>query len=287
MTLEVPKMKKTIVTLILLAMMIPLASGFVFAEEKNIDVFVSISDENGDIALAMERITVSDSDGDGVVTLNDALLTAHDEKYEGGADAGYSTDTGDWGLFITKLWGVENGGSYSYAINDSLSATLASPIKSGDRIFAYVYTDLVNFSDRFSYFDRSLVQASVGDEIRLRLFGLVADANWNFVPEALSGAQITVNGEKTDIFTDSDGYFTLKAEGSGRVVVSANSEDVTLVPPVCIIELPEIEVKNDENALNEGEKEEKVNMTVVAVASVSLVVVLAAVTVCVVKKKRK
>lgn len=287
MILEVLKMKKTIVTLILLAMMIPLASGFVFAEEKNIDVFVSISDEKGNLALAMERITVYDSDGDGVITLNDALIVAHDEKYEGGSDAGYSTDTGDWGLFITKLWGVENGGSYSYAINDSLNASLASPIKSGDRIFAYAYTDLVNFSDRFSYFDRSLVQASVGEEIRLRLFGLVADANWNFVPEAISGAQITVNGEKTDIFTDSDGYFTLKAEGSGRVVVSAISEDVTLVPPVCILELPEIEVKDNENALNEGKKEEKVNMTVIAVASVSLVVVLAAVTVCVVKKKRK
>lgn len=44
---------------------------------------------------------------------------------------GYATDTGDYGLYITKLWGTENGGSYGYCLNNAACMSLTDPVVQG------------------------------------------------------------------------------------------------------------------------------------------------------------
>lgn len=196
-------------------------------------VFVTLSDDKGYLALSQEAITVTDSDQDGALTLNDALYAAHEAKYEGGAATGYASSMGPHGLAIDKLWGVANGGSYGYYINNDLVMGLADPIKNGDYINAYVYTDLSAWSDTFCYFNSYTLTAEEDKSFTLTLSASGYDAAWNSVTLPVEGAEITVNGQKTGIKTDKNGKATVVLSEAGNYVISALSDSQTLVPPVC------------------------------------------------------
>ena len=73
---------------------------------------ITVSIANGTLVLTEAAVDVTDIDGDGALTINDALIAAHTAYYTDGAD-GYAAANGDYGLAITKLWGVENGGSFN------------------------------------------------------------------------------------------------------------------------------------------------------------------------------
>ena len=128
------------------------------------DVFVTISNA-GELVLVREAVSVTDADGDGALTINDALIAAHDAKFEGGAEAGYASAQSDWGLSLTKLWGVENGGSYGYYVNDQMFMGLADPIATDDSIYAFVYKDTEGFSDAYAYFSDAAVEIAAGSDI--------------------------------------------------------------------------------------------------------------------------
>ena len=120
-----------------LTVLIMLAAVCVFtvsASEAKTDVYVTVT--NGSPVLIREKVSVTDADGDGRLTVNDALILAHDAKYEGGSAAGYGSSKSEWGLSMTKLWGVENGGSYGYFVNNAPSDSLADEVKNGDSVAA-------------------------------------------------------------------------------------------------------------------------------------------------------
>lgn len=196
------------------------------------DVYVTIADHNGALALAQEKITVSDKNSDGIITIDEALFAAHEAKYEGGAAAGYASAMSDWGLSLTKLWGDESG-NFSYYINNASAWGLTDAVKDGDYITAFVYTDAVAFTDAYCYFDKNTVSGKEGDEVTLTLSCAGYDASWNPVTLPVEGATITVNGALSEYKTDADGKVTFKLDGSGDVLISAVSETMTLVPPVC------------------------------------------------------
>ena len=127
--------------------------------------------QDGKLVLVLEKIDLSDADGDGTITINDALYLAHEAEFEGGAAAGYASEQSDYGLSLTKLWGCENGGSYGYYVNDASAMSLADPVKDGDRINAFVYTDLKTWSDKYCYFDKASVTAQSGESFSLVLTG--------------------------------------------------------------------------------------------------------------------
>ena len=110
-------MKKLLSITLAVLMLVSTFCLTAFAEDAvpaSADVYVTIADNNGKLALTQEKITATDKDNDGKITIDEALLAAHEAKYEGGAAAGYASAMSDWGLSLTKLWGVENGGSYGY-----------------------------------------------------------------------------------------------------------------------------------------------------------------------------
>lgn len=196
-------------------------------------VFVTIS--NGSLVLAYEEVTLTDADGDGALTVNDALIGAHDKSFEGGADAGYGSAATEYGLSMTKLWGAADAnGGFGYCVNNAPAMSLADAVKAGDHIAAYVYTDKSSFSDAYSYFD-TLTSASGETVLTLSKSGY--DAEWNPTTSPVVGAEITVDGVRTGIKTDENGKATVTVEGEGRHVVSAVSDTETLVPPVCIVTL--------------------------------------------------
>lgn len=202
------------------------------ASDASAKVYVTIADADGALALAREEVTVKDFDADGALTVNDALYAAHEAAFEGGAAAGYAAAQSDWGLSLTKLWGVENGGSYGYYVNNSASWSLADPVKDGDLVAAFVYTDLTAWSDTYCYFDADLAEVKLGDELNVKLMRVGYDENGATVVLPVEGAELLLGGKATGVFTDAEGRATLVCDTVGEFVLSAHSSTMTLVPPV-------------------------------------------------------
>jgi len=198
------------------------------AETKN--VFVTISDKDGKIAVAQEDITVTDLDGDEKITICDTLIAVHNEKYEG--ENGFAYSQGSYGLQIDTLWGNTNGGSYGYYLNDASAMGLTTEVKDGDYLNAYSYTDLTSWSDKYTYFDKRTVSVKENEDVTLTLSYAGYDENWNPVSLPLADADITVNGDKINVKTDAEGKATFKIETEGEYTVSAVSESV-IVAPIC------------------------------------------------------
>ena len=215
-------MKKFAVLFLILALL----SGAALAET----VGVTITNGQGEICLAWEDVEVIDVDGDGVLTIYDALYCAHEAFYEDGAEAGFSAEDQGYGPSLVKLWGEENGGSYGYCVNNVPAMSLADPISADYHIQAYAYQDLEAWSDQFSYF-----QYPDKTAMRLTLSALGYDADWNQVEAPLSGAAITVDGEETGVVTDENGVVELddlSLAEPGEHIISATYADAVLVPPV-------------------------------------------------------
>ena len=228
-------MKKTVICVILAAALCLGLSLSAFAAAEGMTVYVTIAD--GELKAASVAVDVSDTDGDGNLTVNDALFLAHERYYKGGAQKGYASFEGDYGLAVSKLWGNENGTGYGYYINDVSAFTLADPVAKGDRITAFVYTDTVGFSDQYCFFDSASLTADSGDTAVLTLSCAGYDENWNPVTLPVANAVITFNGEKTDFVTDENGTVQITFEGKKDVLISAVSDSAILVPPVCIAEV--------------------------------------------------
>ncbi len=209
------------------------------AEGVCAEVYVTVADDKGELALAQEKITVTDIDGDGVLTLDEALFAAHEAKFEGGAAAGYATENTQWGISLVKLWGVENGGSYGYYLNNASAMGLSAEVKDGDLVSAFVYTDLNTWSDMYCFFDNSLLTAAENTEITLTLKGAGFDENWNPITLPIADAVITVDGVATEVVTDAEGRASISFDKAGRYVVSAESESGVLVPPALVVTVKE------------------------------------------------
>ena len=221
-------MKKALsiaLALLMLLAMIPAA----LAQETAPVVYVTIA--NQDLKLVQRPIVLHDTDNDGALTIADALYLAHEEGFEGGAAAGFATQMGDYGLMITRLWGVENGGAYGYYVNNQMSMGLTDTLNAGDYLTAYVYTDAAGLSDTYTYFD---VNTAEPGEITLTLSAMGFDPiSYAPVSTPVVGAVITINGITTDAVTDENGEASITVQAGD--VVSAASEKLVIVPPCCVI----------------------------------------------------
>lgn len=228
-------MKKTLTLLmtLLLCTLCCTALGEAY-DVATTQVYVSISDDTGALVLAMEPVHAMDCDNDGAVTLHDALACAHAATHPDGVEA-YSAVPTEWGLSLMELWGVENGGSYGYYLNDASAWSLTDPVKEGDHVKAYAFTDLAGFADTYCYFDAALVETSAGETVELTLTAAAFDENFAPITLPVSGAALLINGEATDILTDETGKVSLTFVEDGTYTLTAHSDTMTLVPPVCVV----------------------------------------------------
>ena len=205
-------------------------------DDDEIENAIYVTIANGELMTVRQAVSLSDADGDGEMTVNDALMLAHDAAYEGGAKAGFSSVKSEYGLSLTCLWG-DASGAFGYCVNDASAMSLADAVKVGDHVYAYIYSDQTTWSDAYSYFDVSASQIKRGEQVTPALSYVGYDANWNAVTAPVANAAITVNGETSTHTTDADGKVTLSFDKKGRYVISATSDALTLVPPVCVIDV--------------------------------------------------
>jgi len=225
-------MKKIIVMSVICVLLVLSFTVIVFAE-SSIGVTASIFDENGEIALGMGYVEVNDVDDDGIISINDALICAHDKYYEGGADEGFNSEESQYGITLTKLWGYNNGVAYGYYHNNGMAMSLLDEVTNGDYISAFVYRDVDFFSDTYTFFGD--VQ-HLEDSVQLTLNCIGFDENWNTVNLPLENAEITVNGNGSGIFTDSEGKCTLDIDKAGKYIISAKCDGMIIVAPIYIFE---------------------------------------------------
>jgi LysM repeat protein len=223
-------MKKLTAIVLTLMLFISLVPAFA-AGSDTATVNVTISSE-GSLVVVNKPVTVKDADGDGALTINDAIIAAHDAAYKGGSKAGYKTYESSYGLSIDMLWGVENGGSYGYYLNDGFAMSLTETVKTGDYLAAFSYSDLTDWSDTYSYFDKKTASDST---VALTLNALSYDANWNLVKAPVADAVILIDGAASKYKTDKDGKVTVAFDKAGTYTLSAKSDTLTLVPPVCVV----------------------------------------------------
>lgn len=235
-------MKKIFIGILAALMTMALFSMGALADEKTLEMnaFVTISDENGAFVLTKAEVCVSDADGDGVLTVNDALIAAHDAYNQGG----YATDDPYGDPVITRLWGNESG-AYGCFNNGGKVWRLTEYLAEGDHVQAYIYADAERMTDMFSYFSKENLTFENGKEA-LTLYAYTLTEEGNLLSKPLAGAFITVNGEKTGIKTDKNGKFTITADDlleNEMNIISAYSEKQTIVPPILTVDTAAIESK--------------------------------------------
>lgn len=231
---------KKIIAVSLIALMLGSMIPCFAAKEEGPFVYVTIYDGKK-VVLAETKVEKSDEDNDGSWTINDALLSVHKSKCKDG----YKTENGSYGLFITKLWNIENGGSYGYYKNNRMCMGLTETLSETepDHLYAFVYSDAAGYSDAYSYFDQYSLTGKAKDTLKLTLKYVTFDESYNQTDVPVADALITFDGKKTEFKTDENGRVEIELPAYSAVI-SAEKEGLTLIPPVCKYHLDEMKSGN-------------------------------------------
>lgn len=220
------------VAAVFLALIFPVLAVFpVLAEgdlpEEQMRVYVFVTDAGGETALAYQELPLSDADGDGMLTVHDALLLAHDGYFDGGAASGFASEETEEGRIASMFWG-EDGGHIGIYVNHMPVADLLVPLQEGDLLD--VFARVTPEDGLYCYFD--VPHASVGGGEALTLTLAAADSG---EAAPIAGAVICIDGKDTAFTTDAEGKVTLQFDGSGSCIVSARKDGAALLPPVCAV----------------------------------------------------
>ncbi len=232
-------MKKRIMSILLVAVMVlSIMPVSAFAtESKTIDVYVTIVDK-GNVVIAKELITVTDLDASGDFNVDEVLYSAHEGAYIGGASAGYGTAMGDYGMYITALWG-DLSGSYGYWNNNTSVFNLEDAVNEKDYVVAFVYQN-TQVWDPYSKFSRDSYTVLSETEFNVTLEKAGYDDNWNTVFAAHKGAIIKVYDADFNeldandyVFTDNDdGTYSVTVNATGDYTLVAYDNETPIVPAV-------------------------------------------------------
>ncbi|MBQ2777354.1 MAG: DUF4430 domain-containing protein [Peptococcaceae bacterium] len=257
---QMMKNKKAIAVLLLVAMLFSIMPTAVFAEENSssaspITAYVTIVKDGkfvtgkDSITVAHLALKVTDENKNGFIDIDDVLYAAHEAYYPDDVEDGYTSEEGQWGLSITKLWG-DTSGSFGYCVNNASASSLADQVKNGDHVVAYVYKDQTEWSDVYSYFDKH--QITTNSALTLSLLMSDYDENYNPITKPIKGATITVDGVSKEDITDKDGKVILSFTENRTYMISATTESMILVPPICVVTFDENYVPDNND--NEGDQ---------------------------------
>ena len=235
-------MKKRLLSLLLaLTMALSLATtGAWAADQDSIQVTVTIANQ-GAIAvgknntlMARVPVTVTDRNGDGKFTYDEAMAAAHKAYYEKG-EAGFAMK----GNSCEMLWGNETTSLGFYRNNTMTGYINGESVEDNDDLTAFVYQDQKNWSDQYCFFDQTTVTVKSGESLTINLKGVGFDENWNTVSSPVKQAGLGVYYGGTfrtrNVSTDANGNGTISFYKAGTYVLSAKKDGAYLVPPVCIV----------------------------------------------------
>lgn len=277
-------MKKKILSLFLaMVLILGMIPTTVFAQGRaGITVYMTVFNEGkfcktkDDEVMWQKAVTVTDLNGDGVYSLDEALAAAHVTYHKNGASA-YGTEVGMYGTSVIKLWDISTYSTGFYRNNVMTAPVDQEKVSSGDKITAFIYADQTSWSDRYSFFDAEEKTVDVATEFSLKLSYAGYDASWNPTVLPVATAPIGVydmttgeysvptvlKGERIwgDIYmtpsTGADGTVKMQFTEIGRYYVTAqydsanystydsymNSVPNYLVPPVCVVTVVDDEIR--------------------------------------------
>ncbi len=233
--------KRFLCVLLTILMLTSAVSLSAYADATDgISVYVTLSDK-GVLVMANLKISVTDLDGDGIFTVDEVLYAAHETSYEGGALTGYGTQMGDYGLYITCLWGDESG-NYGYWRNDSACMGLSEAVSENDYVVAYVYqnTEVWDSYSKFSQADYTAL-SGVAADLTLEIAGY--DASWNTVFSPHKGAMlklydaelVPLDPDAYQVLDNGDGSYSVTLHTVGVYTVAAYDDATPIVPAVCTL----------------------------------------------------
>ena len=213
-----------------------------------IDINVTIVNK-GEVIVPAEALTVEDVDGDGTITTYDALYSAHEEWFEGGAAAGFAVD-GGW---MNKFWG-DTSGAFMYYVNHAAASGLTQDMADGDYLVAYVFKDQDTWTDAYAKLtgetdDEGVVTLTLEKEDwEAGGFAKIAEAeivvyDSDFQPLDDDAYTVTDNG---------DGTYTVELAETGDYIFVAYKDP--LVPPVYRESVTVPEGSGEEHEKNDLEK---------------------------------
>ena len=105
----------------------------------------------GSIELSYASVTAYDRNNDGSIDIDEVMYATHEQYYEGQTAAGYASATGDYGAYITKLWGDESG-NFGYFVDNAMAMGLSDKVSEGQHVYAYINANSYPNNDAYSYF---------------------------------------------------------------------------------------------------------------------------------------
>lgn len=186
-----------------------------------------------DEILVDKPVTVKDLDGDGQLTVDEALVAAHEAYCPAGTD-GYKQSGGQ----VKKLWNRTDAANplnetNNYFIVNNVPIHSGVPnvtIKDGDYLYASANADSKYWSDYFTYFDRRTAEVEAYQDLTLNLKGIpsmVADVTEDsFAPRNISDISLGLWKDGTfetfdNAKTDANGNVTLSFDKAGTYYVTA------------------------------------------------------------------
>lgn len=126
----------------------------------------------------------------GSIDIDEVMYATHEQYYEGGAAAGYASATGDYGAYITKLWGDESG-NFGYFVDDKMTMGLGDKVGRGQHVYAYINANSYPNNDANSYFETPAFDCETYAAASVKLIAQNGyDENWSPKFEGYDKAQL-------------------------------------------------------------------------------------------------
>lgn len=221
------KWMKVVTFILALVLVVSFMPASVFAEDgddNTIKVYMTISDKgtiaktNDGDAMAWKEVTVSDLDGSGDFTYDEALKAAH-KAYN--SEDGFVVKSSGW---VDSLWGVANNpASYYFTQNGKATdLTTTTKIAEGDYLLAAISLDTEISADWACSFDQFETKVTAGEELSLNLTGFASMTMAEATPSEDVSVGIWEDGTYTEkAKTDENGNVKLTFDKPGTYVVTA------------------------------------------------------------------
>ncbi len=225
------KSNKFLAVLLSLMMVAVFVPTFSFAADRDgtITVYLTVSDKgelataNDGSAMAWKDVTVTDIDGDGHFTFDEALAAAHAAYND---PTGYDPGNG----FAKKLWGQETTNLLFFVNGVGLSTGItADEVADGDYLLASINKDVKYYADWISKFGTNTETALAGKDFNVSLTGHLGMAyteeDMKYVP--IDGVDVGVwsDGTFTKLAqTNEKGTAAISFDEPGTYIVTAKGE---------------------------------------------------------------
>lgn len=181
----------------------------------------TLATANDGSVMMNKPVSVTDTDNDGKLTVDEALKAAH-IAYNS-AD-GYAAGT----YGVEKLWGTASSNTLFFVNNAGLSVGVGSDtVSDGDILTASINSDDKYYADWYTHFDKATAEAETGEEVSLTLKGHLGMAYTDEDKQdvSIANAEICIwkdgKTEKLNKTTDDKGGVKLSFDEEGVYYITA------------------------------------------------------------------